>query len=352
MAEILLAQEATRLQELETTISHGLQTFVEVGNAIREIRDSRLYREQYATFEEYCRARWGWSKTHANRQIQAANTAEILTPMGVTLENERQARALAPLTKDKERLLELYDAAEERYGPQQVTPDRVLRLAEKRFKRVEREEEARKRTEEQPPIREIEVGGAEIRHCDFRDLDLPDASVDLIFTDPPYPGEYLHLWKDLSYFAALALKPSGLLVAYSGQYHLPTVIGSLGHNLEYLWTGTVVTPGLHNQVQGRKVRSAAKPLLFYRCPDSEADCNWIDDAFVSEGREKEHHEWQQSLGAARYYIEKLTSAGDVVVDPFLGSGTTAVACKELERSFIGCDLDQGAVLSAGKRLAA
>lgn len=236
-------------------------------------------------------------------------------------------------------------------------PDLALKvdrgeMEAKRALRVQREREARKRTEDQPPVREIEVGGAEIRHCDFRELDLPEASVDLIFTDPPYPAEYLPLWKDLSYFAAMALKPSGLLVTYTGQYHLPAVVESLGENMDYLWTGTLVTPGKHNQVQRRKVRSAAKPLLFYRRPDSEADCGWIDDAFISEKRDKEDHDWQQSLGAALYYIEKLTEPGAVVVDPFLGSGTTAVACKQLGRSFIGCDLDEVALSAVRRRLAA
>lgn len=267
----------------------------------------------------------------------SATVAEIADEVGVP---ERTARYRMRLAED------LQDA-----------PDLALKVDKgemeaKRALRVKREREVRARTEEQPPVREIEVGGAEIRHCDFRDLDLPESSVDLIFTDPPYPAEYLPLWQDLSHFAASALKPTGLLVAYSGQYHLPAVMESLGGSLDYLWTGTLVTPGQHNQVQRRKVRSAAKPLLFYKVPDSDADCGWIDDAFISEGRNKEDHDWQQSLGAALYYIEKLTEPGAVVVDPFLGSGTTAVACKQLGRSFIGCDLDEAALSAARKRLAA
>lgn len=44
--------QTNRKHELEQVIERGLQTFVEVGNAIREIRDSRLYKDEYGTFEE------------------------------------------------------------------------------------------------------------------------------------------------------------------------------------------------------------------------------------------------------------------------------------------------------------
>ena len=51
LEETLSAAEAGRLQELETTIERGLQTFIEVGEALREIRDHRLYRGDHPTFE-------------------------------------------------------------------------------------------------------------------------------------------------------------------------------------------------------------------------------------------------------------------------------------------------------------
>lgn len=91
-----------RLGELEGVIERGLATFVEVGQALLEIRDSRLYRETHRTFEAYCRERWAMSKSHANRQIDAAVVARLLTPTGVIPANEAQARELAPLLRDGE----------------------------------------------------------------------------------------------------------------------------------------------------------------------------------------------------------------------------------------------------------
>ena len=82
----------------------GMQTFIEVGNALLEIRDQRLYREHgYKTFDDYCRERWNWSKTHVNRQIQAAQVSQNLTPMGVTPLSERQARELVSLPPEEQR---------------------------------------------------------------------------------------------------------------------------------------------------------------------------------------------------------------------------------------------------------
>jgi len=89
--------ERTELEEQEKIIEAGLKTFVEVGNALMKIRDERLYRDGFQTFESYCQDRWNLSKTHVNRTIAAAEVVGNLTPMGVSPENERQARPLTQL---------------------------------------------------------------------------------------------------------------------------------------------------------------------------------------------------------------------------------------------------------------
>ena len=52
------------------------------------------------------------------------------------------------------------------------------------------------------------------------------------------------------------------------------------------------------------------------------------------------HPTQKPVYVMRWLIERLTNEGDVVLDPFMGSGTTGVACKELNREFIGIELDE------------
>ncbi len=92
-----------RLAALEAIIERGMKTFVEVGNALLEIRDSRLYRESFATFDEYCRERWKMSRIHAHRMIEAAGVANTLLPIGNVPKNEAQARELAPLPPERQR---------------------------------------------------------------------------------------------------------------------------------------------------------------------------------------------------------------------------------------------------------
>ncbi len=92
------------LSECETVIEKGLSTFIEVGNALLEIRDNRLYREFHSTFEDYCRERWGFNRAHAYRFIDAAETIKNLSPIGDILPaTESQARPLSQLPPEQQR---------------------------------------------------------------------------------------------------------------------------------------------------------------------------------------------------------------------------------------------------------
>lgn len=97
----LTDEEQGRFKDLEDCIRKGLTTFLEVGEALGEIRDRRLYRNGYKTFEAYCREAWGFSKAHVNRNIAAARANEVLAPIGVKIECESVARPLAGLSEDQ-----------------------------------------------------------------------------------------------------------------------------------------------------------------------------------------------------------------------------------------------------------
>ena len=102
----LVTTELDALQKHEAVIENALETtvktFVDIGNALMAIRDSRLYRDGYATFEEYCRERWEISKPYAIRLICASQVVQVLVPMGNILpSSERQVRPLTTIPMEQ-----------------------------------------------------------------------------------------------------------------------------------------------------------------------------------------------------------------------------------------------------------
>jgi len=66
---------------------------------------------------------------------------------------------------------------------------------------------------------------------------------------------------------------------------------------------------------------------------------------------KSIHPTQKPLSILKKLIEISSNKGDIVLDPFMGVGSTAVACKELERNFLGCELNKTYIQYLIKRLA-
>ena len=102
--ETIHETEVCALTDCENVIQRGLSTFLEVGEALLKIREGRLYREFYATFEEYCRKRWQMGRRYACRLTAAAAVAKNLGPMGHIPTHETQLRPLTslPIEKQKE----------------------------------------------------------------------------------------------------------------------------------------------------------------------------------------------------------------------------------------------------------
>ena len=111
---ILSTGEQETLKKLERVIKRGVSTFLEVGSALLRIRNERLYRAKYDTFDDYCRKKWGFQSSRARQLIGAAQVIENVksvtsgnTSTGgkeVTLpESERQTRELAGLSPEQQK---------------------------------------------------------------------------------------------------------------------------------------------------------------------------------------------------------------------------------------------------------
>jgi hypothetical protein len=121
------------LAECETVIEKGQQTFLEVGQALLEIRERKLYREKgFRSFETYVQKRWGWGRQRGYQLLQAAEMSTVVDVSGL---DERQVRELTPLkSKPDEAQAAIREAKAEASarGRTKPTSDDVKRAVQRR----------------------------------------------------------------------------------------------------------------------------------------------------------------------------------------------------------------------------
>lgn len=231
-------------------------------------------------------------------------------------------------------------------------PNKVITT--KRAERIGREQDNAKRRQELERLPQTisPCDDIELRIGDFRQrlTHLKPDTIDLIFTDPPYSNGYLSLWQSLAEFAVNVLKPGGWLITYSGQTYLDEVIAAIASKLEYVWVIAQLNSAAAKTIVHRaKIYSQWKPILVFAKPPI-TPLDWVNDLIQGGGRDKTLHDCQQSESEAIYCIKSFSLPGQLVIDPFLGSGTTAIASKKLGRRFIGCDIDPANISKAIERI--
>ena len=186
---------------------------------------------------------------------------------------------------------------------------------------------------------------------DFREAckNIKDESVDAVICDPPYLKKFLHLWEPLGEVSKRVLKPGGYLITYTGVMFLKETMDALSKNLTYFWEIAV----LHTLAPMAYSANAANwhkdVLLFYK-PPYRKPCRPFQDVIKSPAPEKNLHPWQQPENDLRELVDILTNPGDLVLDPFCGSGTIAFLCQKMERRCIAIDIDPKCVLVTKGRL--
>ena len=176
---------------------------------------------------------------------------------------------------------------------------------------------------------------------DARDLAqrIPDASIDLIFTDPPYTKEFMHLYSWLAETAARVLRPDGFLFAYAGVYWKWDVMRRLSEHLDYWFDMVLSNSGKSSIMWNKRVISRYKSILVFTRKGETPRARVIAVSwFNGGGEDKRYHTWGQDESSARYYIDCFSQKGDIVYDPFAGGGTTVAVCKALERNFVASEI--------------
>ena len=242
-------------------------------------------------------------------------------------------------------------------------------------------------------LRNIVING------DSRKLPIPDNCVHLVVTSPPYNAskaydedlsltEYLSLLHEVFSECYRILAPGGRMVVNVANLgrkpyiplasHINLIMHEIGfmHRGEVIWdksasAGSSCAWGSFQSASNPCLRDIHEYMLMfskgdYKLPRTKAERSdgRIDTIGRDEFIQQTKSIWSFSTESARRVnhpapfpvelpkrcIEMFTFLGDVVFDPFLGSGTTAVAAKQTGRVYIGCDISDEYCEIAEQRL--
>lgn len=175
---------------------------------------------------------------------------------------------------------------------------------------------------------------------------MPDKSVDAVITDPPY-GVNKASW-DTSfptewYIDAKRLAPMVVIITgSSGTKDSMRLVGDdfidtiAAWNLNSLTRGPI---GFNNWLAA--VVAGQKP---------KKGNSWNFFEFAVRGS-MPNHPSPKPIEYMLKLVERTTNPGDTIFDPFMGSGTTGVACVQTGRNFIGCEIDPTYYAIAERRIA-
>jgi len=228
--------------------------------------------------------------------------------------------------------------------------------------------------------------------------EIPDGSVDMVLTDPPY-GTTACKWDSIIPLEPMweqlkrVIKKNGAIVMTASQPFTTTLIASNMKMFKYCWVweknrgsnfGCVKFQPMKEHedvVVFGKGRTEYFPIMESRkgsgsdrvqykviartktenYADSlhgevELDCgelrypSSIQKFNTATGKEKAKHPTQKPVALMEYLIKTYTNEGDTVLDFTMGSGTTGVACKNLNRNFIGFEISKEYCDIAQRRL--
>ena len=216
---------------------------------------------------------------------------------------------------------------------------------------------------------------------------IPDNFVDLIVTDPPYNVSQKNNinYKDLNVVKNFGdwdfgfdplpvlkemkrvLKPNGQIYVFCATKQIPLYIDVFEKEWFFrnilVWSKTNPAPRLSKTnylfaneyiIYAINEKVKMNKVTFNFIKHNEMKNIFITPSLQSKERLRENgiavHPTQKPLSILKKLIEVSSKKGDVVLDPFMGVGSTAVACKELGRNFIGCELDKKYYNLANQRM--
>lgn len=207
-----------------------------------------------------------------------------------------------------------------------------------------------------------------IHHTDCLSLlaTLPDNSIDLIATDPPYykvkNAAWDNQWRSQSQFLgwmesilleyARVLKPTGSLYLFTSPYQATAIDRLISKHFKLLNHILWCKPNgrwlacrkeslrkYFPQTEHILFAESLKPTSIRRAFKVTKDVPYTNVwTFKPVAWHKNKHPCEKPLELMKHIINVSSNEGDTVLDTFVGSGSTAIACVDLKRQFIGCEL--------------
>jgi DNA modification methylase len=209
---------------------------------------------------------------------------------------------------------------------------------------------------------------------------LKNDSVDFILTDPPYNlGNFMHSrntnlvkmrknqfayagWDDLSqkewekeieiFFkeSSRILKKGGALLIFMSLIKVETII-KLACKYKFYYKTTGIWHKTNPMPRNMNIHfvNSTEAWVYFINDDTSGIFNnegkmihdFIETSLTTSKEKKfGKHPTQKPMKIISHFIKLLSNVGDVILDPFMGSGTTAVSAKKMERKFIGIELDE------------
>lgn len=163
--------------------------------------------------------------------------------------------------------------------------------------------------------------------------------IDAVITDPPYPDYYRD---EFGYKNGIINFLNGMecrqIVFWSAKSPFP-----LEYTARHVWDKITGAACQYDFIYERNGNKRQKVFRGHRI-NSTVSAQFAKEKFTG-------HPSQKPVSLIVDLIEKFTKPGQVVFDPFMGSGTTGVACLNTGRNFIGIEKDAGYFAIAEKRLA-
>lgn len=218
---------------------------------------------------------------------------------------------------------------------------------------------------------------------------IPDKSIDMILCDLPY-GTTACKWDTIIPFEPLweqykrIIKDNGAIVLTASQPFTSALVMSNPRMFKNEWIWKKQKPTNFYQVKQQPLKEHESILIFakkrinynpqgtitvsVKSGRKNKSSNLYSDydggdyvqtvgnyprsilAYSTEGDKKRLHPTQKPVALFEYLIKTYTNEGDIVLDNCMGSGTTGVACKNLNREFIGMELDEGYFNIAKERI--